>query len=165
MHPAKEQGTPLHQRAACAIVCSAVAALCLWQAPLRAEHAREFAGEFQISNVVDENDTVTFNLHVQVFNRSGADLKSATLTLADRRPGRDTDANEYQGSFENVSIADQKSLVLHGSFRIPAGEYRMWQHGAAPCLVVSYVSDAGEDAHSVVELLRTDGLAQEGEAR
>jgi hypothetical protein len=118
-----------------------------------AEHGRNFAGEFQVRNVVDEGSVVRFELHVKVFNFSGADVKDATLTLADRRPGANPAAAiDYQGSFTNVSIGYRKSAVLEGSFTVPVREYHAWQRGAAPYLVVTYLDESGNELRSPVEL-------------
>jgi hypothetical protein len=132
--------------------CAAALALCFISASLLAEHGRNFAGEFQVRKVVDEGSVFHFDLHVQVFNFSGADVKDATLTLADRRPGANPDAIDYQGSFREVSIAYRKSIVLDGSFTVPVREYHAWQHGAAPYLAVTYRDEAGNERRSPVEL-------------
>jgi hypothetical protein len=135
------------------IVCCAVFVFCLMSAPIKAEHGRNFAGDFQVRNVIDEGATIKFELHVKVFNFSGADVKDATLALADpRAAGRDPDASDYQGSITNVSIGYRKSIELDGSFIVPLREYREWQRGAAPHLVVAYADEAGKELRSAVEL-------------
>jgi hypothetical protein len=134
------------------ILGSAVLALCFTSVRLAAEHGRNFAGEFQVRNVVDEGSIIKFELHVKVVNFSGADLRNATLTLADRRPGQSPDAMGYRGSFTEVSIRYHKSIELDGSFMAPVREYEQWQRGAAPALVVTYFDEAGKEHRDPVEL-------------
>jgi hypothetical protein len=134
------------------ILGSAAFALCFTSVPLPAEHGRNFAGEFQVRNVVDEGSIIKFELHVKVVNFSGADLSNATLTLADRRPGHRPDTMDYQGSFTEVSIPYHKWIELDGSFMAPVREYQQWQRGAAPILVVTYFDETGKEHRDPVEL-------------
>ena len=134
------------------IAGSAVLALCFTSIPLPAEHGRNFAGEFQIRNVVDEGSIVKFELHVKVVNFSGADLRNATLTLADRRPGQSPDVMDYEGSFTDVSVDYRKSIELDGNFMAPVREYQQWQRGAAPVLMVTYFDESGKEHRDPVEL-------------
>jgi hypothetical protein len=139
-------------------------ALCSTSVHLVAEHGRNFAGEFQIRDVADEGSVVKFELHVKVFNFSGTDVKDATLTLVDRMPGPNPDA-DYQGSFTDVSILYRKSVELDGSFMVPAREYHEWQRGAVPNLVVTYTGESGKELRNSVELRPALGGLPKGESR
>ncbi|MBV9300558.1 MAG: hypothetical protein JOY62_01070 [Acidobacteriaceae bacterium] len=133
-------------------VWAAAFALGFTSFPLAAEHGRNFAGEFQIRNVLDEGSAVKFDLHITVFNFSGADVNDATLTLADRRLERSPDSIEYRGSFTHISIRYRKSTELDGSFTVPVREYHEWQRGSVPNLVVTYTDESGKELRSSVEL-------------
>jgi hypothetical protein len=142
----------LNQKRRRSLLGSAVFGLCFMSISLNAEHGRNFAGEFQVHDVVDEGSAVKLGLHVRIFNFSGADVRDATLTLADRRPGPSLDASDYQGSFTNVSIAYRKSIELDGSFTVPVREHGQWKRGAVPNLVVTYVDETGKEIRSAVQL-------------
>lgn len=133
-------------------MCLAAFALCFAAASMLAQHGRNFAGEFQVRNVVDDGSAVQFELHVKVLNFSGADVKDATLALVGGRRGLGADAMEYQGSFTNVSIPYRKAVELDGTFVAPERAYHEWQRGAAPNLVVAYVDGSGNELRSRVEL-------------
>ena len=144
---------------------SAVFALCFTSATLVAEHGRNFAGEFQVRNVVEGSVVVKFELHVNVFNYSGEDVKDATLTLANRRSGANPDAIDDQGLFPNVSIGYRKSVELDGIFTVPVREYQLWQRGAVPYLVVTYLDESGKELRSPVELMPAIGGGAKGAAQ
>ena len=50
-------------------------------APTRAENGREFAGFYEIEDVVNWGAEVSFTLHLRIFNFGGEDVRDALVLL------------------------------------------------------------------------------------
>ncbi len=98
---------------------------------------RDFAGFYELTNVVEDPHLVTFTFTVRIFNYSGEDVAGATVILEDS-----LFLDEY-GSFLDVWIPDQGEIRLQGDLIIPREEYDFWQQGASPSLVVEFQDGDG----------------------
>ena len=132
---------------------------------VRAEHGRNFAGSYHLTDVADHGTIVKFDLHVKIFNFSGADVNGASVSLGGRTIQRDADAADYQGAFNDVSIPYRKFVELSGTFTAPAREFHEWERGAVPNLVVTYMNDEGKETRSRVELRPDPGAMPRPESR
>jgi len=146
-------------------VLSCSALLAIATSAMRAEHGRNFAGSFHLTDVADHGTIVKFDLHVKIFNFSGADVNGANLSLGGRTIQREPDAADYQGAFNDVSIPYRKFVELSGIFTAPAREFHEWQRGAVPNLVVTYTNDEGKETRSAVELRPEPGAMPKSESR
>jgi hypothetical protein len=121
-------------------------------ATLVAENGRNFAGTFQLQNVI-QGTAVQFDLKATIQNVSGAAIQNATVTIAS--PGirpMPLQAADFQGSITGVKVAYHKLVTLSGTFTVPLLEYQQWQRGAMPNMIISYTNAAGQQVHDHVEL-------------
>jgi hypothetical protein len=121
-------------------------ALLFCNAPAMAVDGRDFAAFYGYAQTADlvENQQVTFS--ARIFNYSGAAVTGATVTLVDSLlPSLE------HGSFPGVSLPEQGSASVSGSFNVPNAEYLRWQAGSMPHLQIRY-SSAGAEIRRSIEL-------------
>ena len=103
-----------------------------------AKNGRDFAGFYNVSNVVDQGNQVAFTLRVQVFNHSDADVKQAVLTL------RESPGGEL-GAFQPVKLwRNHGEVRLTQQFVVPKHEFERWHKGSQPALMVVYRDAQGQ---------------------
>ncbi len=112
-------------------------------------NGRDFAGFYQIKDAADQGLAFKVRFAIRVFNYSDADATQATLTLANSLSPR-----RAYGSFTQVSIPRGGDVVLSGNFAVPLREYKRWQRGGAPELIIQFQDDAGKTVRRSVELTR-----------
>lgn len=105
------------------------------------ENGRDFAGFYQLTNVVQAGDSYQFTFTARVFNYSGADVSNASLNLNDSN-----DPTATYATFTNVSIAANNSAAVTASVTVPSREYNLWQQGGSPNLAITF-SDANAQDH------------------
>jgi hypothetical protein len=121
----------------CLLLCVAIL--------VQAENGRDFAGQYAVSHVVENNGTVTATLTVRLINYSGRDLREAQLLL--------------QGGAlrkvlaEHIGFANHTHTVVRATVVVRASEFVRWQR-RGPMLTVEWVQDDGTAAHRPVELIR-----------
>ena len=113
-----------------------------------AKDGRDFAGFYEVSEVMRFVDEFQVTLTVRVFNYSDADVNDATITLEDSfLPG------EPYGSFITpVYFQDRESVRLSDRFTIPRREYEGWQEGRTPRLTIEFMDADGNTLRRPVEL-------------
>ncbi len=110
-------------------------------------NGRDFAGFYQVSNVTEQGDAWRLTFKARVFNYSGADISGATIRLTDP-----FDPRRSYAAFAGISIASNESTVVSSSVTIPGREYRAWQQGTPPHLIVQYADGQGHRRLAPVEL-------------
>ena len=115
--------------------------------PSAAVDGRDFAGFFELKNVLDQGNVVSFNFSVRVFNYSDADVIGAYVVLGDSL------FLEAYTVFQNVRMDYQGHVFLSGDTYVPAWEYDQWQRGGRPNLSVEYQDAAGNPVMRMVELI------------
>ena len=114
-----------------------------------AKDGRDFAGFYQVSEVVEFVEEFQVTLTVRVFNYSGAEVNDATIMLEDSfLPG------EPYGSFITpVYFQDRESVRLSDRFTIPRREYEGWQEGRTPRLTIEFMDANGNTIRRPIELV------------
>lgn len=111
-----------------------------------AKNGRDFAGFYNVSNVVDQGNQVAFTLRVQVFNHSDADVKQAVLTL------RESPGGEL-GAFQPVKLwRNHGEVRLTQQFVVPKHEFERWHKGSQPALMVVYHDAQGQRYDRFVQM-------------
>jgi len=123
--------------------------LVIMEAPALGKSGRDFAGFYDVKNVVDLGPEVQLTLSVRLHNFSDSDVSDATVTLQDSLLRQNT-----YGSFPSVSLRNRESVRLSGEFTIPRREYERWQRGAAPNLTIEFQDAAGITVRRRIELAR-----------
>jgi hypothetical protein len=122
---------------------------------VRADDGRDFAGFYELTDVVDRGVDVSLTLTVRIFNYSGGDVTSARVIVDDSLlPGRD------YGSFPPIDLGYLASGRIAGSFVVSGLEYQSWD-GSAPRLSVEFIDSNGQPVRRSIELLRIS-LESEG---
>ena len=113
-----------------------------------AKDGRDFAGFYEVSNVVELGQELQVTLTVRVFNYSDADVNDATITLEDSLlPG------ETYGSYLTpVYVQPRESVRLSDHFTIPRREYEYWQEGGTPSLTIKFRDPDGNTILRMIEL-------------
>ena len=115
-----------------------------------AKDGRDFSGYYSLTGITEQSDAVKLTLTVQVFNYSDADIKEASLVLRESGPGIAVD-----GTFPAVKLFHDRSDVrLSQQFSVTREEYRRWQNGMDPRLVVHYVGANGIEQNRSIQLAR-----------
>lgn len=115
---------------------------------VEAEDGRDFAGLYDVTDVVEVGDQMSLTLTVRVFNFSGADVAGARV-LVERWPW----PGDPHGEFPPMDIAYRRHAQITGSFLVPKQEYDAWPDGAPP-LMVEFVDGEGRTMRRSVELIR-----------
>ena len=133
----------------CALLILAGVLLSAWR-PLAAADGRDFAGSYQLTDIVDQGDFVLARFTTRVFNYSDADVSDATVVLESGLvPG------QTYWSFPSVSIVNRGSVRLRCEIKIPKAEHNAWQQGARPNLHVDTANPDGTSLRRTVELTRS----------
>ncbi len=115
-----------------------------------AKDGRDFSGYYSLTDVTEQTNAVKLTLTVQVFNYSDADIKEASLVLRESGPGIAVD-----GAFPAVKVFhDRTDVRLSQQFTVPREEYRRWQNGMVPRLVVHYMGANGIEQNRSIQLSR-----------
>jgi hypothetical protein len=115
-----------------------------------AKDGRDFAGYYSLTDVTEQSSEVKLTLTVQVFNYSDADIKQASLVLHQSGPGMIVD-----GAFPAVKVFhNQADVRLSQEFTVPRDEYRRWQNGVVPRLMVHFMGANGIEQHRSIQLSR-----------
>ena len=128
------------------ILLSCVLILCPTAA--LAEAGRDFAGFYDLTNITNLGTDYRVTLSLTVFNYRGSAVAGATITLEDSvEPGK------TYGSFgSTISVGDRGSATLRGTFTVPAAEYRFWQIGSTPRVMIQFQDSAGRTVRRAIEL-------------
>ena len=111
-----------------------------------ASGGRDFAGFYELSNVVEDVDFVSFTFTTRVFNYSGQDVADAIVLLEDLL------FFDEHGSFLGVWIVNGESVLLEGNFTVPTEEYDLWLQGVSPSLSIETQDIAGDLVRRRIEL-------------
>lgn len=115
-----------------------VAALLLLPIAGLAKDGRDFAGTYNVSNVVEQGDQMVLTLQVHLFNHSDADLKQAVVTLH-ARPAATL------AEFQPVKLwKNHGEVKLAQQVTVPRREFESWQKGGQPALFVVYHDATGQ---------------------
>ena len=113
-----------------------------------AKDGRDFAGFYEVSEVVEFVEEFQVTLTVRVFNYSGAEVNNATVMLGDSFLH-----GEPYGSFITPGYFQaRESVRLSDRFTIPRREYEGWQEGRTPRLTIDYMDANGNTIHRPIEL-------------
>ena len=113
-----------------------------------AKDGRDFAGFYEVSEVVEFFEEFQVTLTVRVFNYSDADVNDTAITLEDSLlPGQ-----TYGSFITRVYILDRESARVSDQFTIPRREYEDWQEGGTPLLIIDYMDANGNTIHRPIEL-------------
>ena len=116
-----------------------VAALSLFPISGLSKDGRDFAGFYNVSNVVEQGDQMVLTLQVHLFNYSDADLKQAVVTLRASHPG------PALAQFHPVKLwRNRTELKLAQQVIVPRHEFELWQKGTQPALFVVYHDSNGQ---------------------
>jgi hypothetical protein len=137
----------------CQCFCLPAFVLCL-ALVAQAGSAHSFTGVFRILKATAQDDgNVKVQVSLRVFNKSGADVTGATISLVSSLvtfpEGPAFEWESEQVPFTNVTLLFNAHLkkqppALVGTFTIPADEYAQWQKGAGPRFVIAYQNASGE---------------------
>ena len=126
-------------------------------------------GTYSVNHTSAEGKTVSVIISFRLFNNTAAEIKNATLMLADHQPampprtppapGVIPPRFNNHGTVKIAAIGSHQELVIKDAkFSVPALEYQQWQRGAHPVFAVSY-TDKGTRVEEPIELVRMDGGA------
>jgi len=122
----------------CAFVL--ITALLLMPIAALAKDGRDFAGSYNVSDVVEQGDQMVLTLQVHLFNNSDADLKHAVVTL---RSSHSTPLP--LAKFQPVALwRNHGEVRLTQQVVVPRRDYELWQTGSQPALFVVYKDTAGQ---------------------
>jgi hypothetical protein len=123
-------------------------------APAPAKDGRDFAGFYNVSNIVEQGDQMLITLRVQVFNNSDADVQQAVLTLR-QNPG------PALGTFPSVKLwRNHGEVRLTQQFIVPKRELESWHKRSQPAVMVVTHDENGIRHDRFVQLSRRAGLPQ-----
>jgi len=109
---------------------------------------RDFAGFYELKNVVDQGNVVSFNLKLRVFNYSDDDVIGASVVLEDAL------LLDAYAVFPNVRIDFQGTVLLSGTASVPGWEYDQWHQGGGPRFTIAYQDAAGNVILRLIELVQ-----------
>jgi hypothetical protein len=111
------------------------------------EDGRDFAGIYDVRDVIDLGAQVGLTMTLEVVNYSGADVTDAIIALED--PG---DPNTPYGFFPAVSILYRDHVRVSGSFTVPSSEYDSWQESGLPSLSIEFYDADGNAVERPIEI-------------
>ena len=111
-----------------------------------AANGRDFAGFYEIRNVVDMGDQASVTLIVQPMDYSGADVFGATITV------RDAFLINAYATFI-VDLPNRETTVLQSDITFPKSEYERWRQGVPPVVLIRYTDAAGKTHRGPIELV------------
>ena len=129
----------------------------VFSATASAKDGRDFAGFYEISNVIEMGDETSLTLTVQIFNYSDGPVTDAQVSLLRAgwfiAPPPADDGNGY-GTLGALTLDDRDYIVLSGDFTVTTQEYQSWMQGLNPHVQVAIINDAGQQVQRPVELLQ-----------
>jgi hypothetical protein len=131
---------------AAAGVCLLLSAVLLARAP-HASGGNEISGVYAIQQVNDTGKTVNVTLHVILNSSSDATLQSKSVSL------RSVLSGTTQTLSASFTIPANGSADFTASANISAADYKLWQEGGKPLLVLNLQSLDGTEFSRTVELL------------
>ena len=115
-----------------------------------AKDGRDFAGFYEVSEVVEFVEEFQVTLTVRVFNFSDSEVNDATGMLEDSfLPG-----DPYGSCITPVYFQDRESVRLSDRFTIPRREYEGWQEGRTPRLTIEFMDADGNTIRRPIELVQ-----------
>ena len=124
-------------------------------AAAHAANHRDFSAMYDVgpASVVDATHvSVTLSLRLQ--NHSGRPLSHAALAMKElMMPG-----GRGRVVASDVSVEDRGTAKTSGIVIVSANEYRRWQRGGQPLLVLRVHDSNGRDIDRAIELLRLPGV-------
>jgi hypothetical protein len=136
------------RRLAVAGVCLLLSAVLMARTP-QAANGHEVSGVYAIQNVNDAGKNVSVTLHVILSSSTDATLESNGVSLRSLLGGA------------TQTLAASFTIPAHGNAdftsgaTISAAEYKLWQEGGKPMLVLSLKALDGSEFTRTVELLPT----------
>jgi hypothetical protein len=127
-------------------VCLLLSAAMVARTP-QAANGHEVSGVYAIQNVDDAGKNVSVTLHVVLSSSTDATLQSKSVSLRSLL------------SSTTQTIAASFTIPAHGNADFTAGasissaEYKLWQEGGKPLLVLSLQAGDGSEFTRTVELL------------
>jgi hypothetical protein len=134
----------------CLVVIAAV-----WHANADAENTRDFSAMFDMGPAQTVDLThVSVKLFLRVRNNSVTDLSNATISLSDPLlPGKVSTPLAT-----GISVPHRGSVKISGSVTVEVQEYRHWQRGEQPSLVIRVPGADGRNIDRPIELMRMPGM-------
>ena len=123
--------------------------LCLIIPLNAANNQRGFQGYFNFRQVDASSAQVSVTLDVKLLNRTGTDVRGATISVHDS-----SQPKESYGSFPLLSIASGQVVDVSQAFTLPQREVQHWQRGGAPLFVISYTNSEGRTVQQRIALMR-----------
>lgn len=137
-------------------------------------------GTYSINRSSAQGKTVTVTMSFRLVNISEADLKNATLMVADHQPGMLPSTPPEKGAVlprynnhgtVNLPVIPSRSrevVIKDATFTIPAIEFQQWKKGEHPVFVLTYQAE-GRQVELPTDLVRrdepTDLIRRDGGAR
>ncbi len=115
--------------------------------PALAENGRDFAGFYEVANVVDWGEDVSLTLRLRVFNYSGADVTDAVVLLNDP-----LFFDQVYADLGVIDVAYRDQVLVSNEVTLPFDEYDRWREGHIPQISVEYLTIDGNPAWRPVEL-------------
>jgi hypothetical protein len=116
--------------------------------PAYAVDGRDFAGFYELTNIVDQGNVVSMKFAARIFNYSETDVIGAELAL------EGPTLPEAYALFPSVRIDYQGSVLVAAQVSASGWEYDQWSQGGSPRLNITYF-DADKNVISrLVELVR-----------
>ena len=113
------------------------------------EEGGDFAATVHYDKIADLPDAKQVTLSLRLFNFSGGDVAGATVVVQSAlAPG------VAFGSIAHVTLADNTHILLSGRLTVPGADYRHWQEGAEPQLVIEYVDAGGNKVRRPIEVMQ-----------
>jgi len=131
---------------AAAGVCLLLSAVLLASAP-HAAGGNEISGVYAIQQVNDTGKTVNVTLHVVLSSSTDATLQSKNISL------RSVLSGTTQTLSASFTIPANGSAEFIATANVSAADYKLWQEGGKPVLVVNLQSLDGTEFTRTVELL------------
>jgi hypothetical protein len=129
-------------------VCLLLSAVLVARTP-RALSGQEVSGVYAIQNVDDTGKNVSVTLHVVLSSSTDATLQSKSVSL------RSLLSSTTQSLSASFTIPAHGNADFTAGATISAEEYKLWQEGGKPLLVLSLQSLDGSEFTRTVELLPT----------
>ncbi|HZZ17250.1 MAG TPA: hypothetical protein VFE08_14955 [Candidatus Sulfotelmatobacter sp.] len=132
-----------------------LAALSIFPNSGLAKDGRDFAGFYNVSNVVEQGDQLVLTLQVRLFNYSDTDLKQAVVTLRSSHPA------PVLAQFRPVRLWRNRTEVkLTQQIVIPRHEVELWKRGTQPALFVVYYDANGQRWERFAQVSSRPGTAR-----
>ena len=124
--------------------------IALLLSPMYASGARDFAGQYRVTNAIASAGNISVTMDLRFFNFSGTDISNATIIV---KSPLDPGASYLSINVPLIAAGkdfNQQSIAL----TLPAAEYKRWVQGGSPYVVISYTNASEKSAKAVIELVR-----------